>query len=130
MPIRTLKITDGPNFRGFALVNGILTETHWDQVFTMDQEIPEGITTIHKDKKKFQMPLKMFGAAPGDDHDLFVFISYMNLTFRPKEECKPSQWFYVGTYNVRTCQGVCEEFDAKEFFKSAAMRTLFPNLVP
>ena len=119
MPIRTLKIVNGPNFRGFALSNGIISESQWDQVFTMDQEIPDEFT-IHKDKKKFQMRLKMFGRAPGEDADHFVFIGYMT---------SYSAHFYIGNYNVRTRDGWCDEIAPKEFFESVLMRQLFPNLV-
>ncbi len=130
MPIRTLKIENGPGFQGFVISNGIVTELQLHQVFTMDQDHPEGITTIHTDKKVFQMPLKLIGKARGEDSEKYNFISYLNLTFAPKDPSQPSQWFYVGTYNTRTRKGVCEEIDGREFFQSHAMRLLFPNLVP
>jgi len=118
--IHALKITDGPNFRGFALMNGILSESYWNQTFTMDQEIPADSSSIHTDKKKFAMDFKMFGRGPGEDADEFVFIG--RITWK-------SMRFYVGNYNTCTRTGQCDEIPAEEFFKSAIMRRLFPNLV-
>ncbi len=129
MPIRTLKITNGPSFRGFAIMNGIISESGWSTTFTMDQEIPDNFT-IHKDKKIFQVTMKMFGRSPGEDVDSFIFIAYMSgSTQRTVTEWNKHRWFYVGTYNTRTRSGSCEEYSVRDFFKSEINRYLFPNLV-
>lgn len=119
MPTRTLKIENGPGFRGFALQNGIVTDLNLDQVFTMDQELPEGQGTIHKDRKVFQMKLMMFGRVSGEDDSEFRFIGFMSwLT-------ESTAMFYVGIYNTRDRKGVCEEIPKQQFFESDVMRLLF-----
>lgn len=129
MPIRTLKIVDGPSFRGFAVMNGIISESSWDTTFTMDREIPDDFT-IHKDRRIFQMGLKLFGRAPSDDVDEFAFIAYMSgNSARTKSEVDKHRWFYVGTYNTRTRKGRCDEYSVSEFFRSPILRALFPNLI-
>lgn len=123
---RQLKIENGPGFRGFALVNGIVTG-QWTETFTMDQEIPERWTSIDKDPHMFQVHLKMFGTARipqgsktgNRDEDEFSFIAYHygSYDLTPKGPGPVYVWYFIGTYNVRTRKGECTEFTKKEFLR-------------
>lgn len=132
---RKLQIVEGPSFRGFALENGIVGLCRWDQVFTMDQKIPEGVATgHHTDPHVFQVTLKMFGSArkkagqAEKDPNDFSFIAYRSggykLTARGPGPVET--WFYIGVYNVQTRKGECTEFTRRELARSgsAAMMVL------
>jgi hypothetical protein len=125
MSNRTLKIVDGPSFRGFAIESGIVSELSCDQVFTMDRMLPLGCTSIHKNRAKFQTQLDVFGREDEKNPNLFNFIAHIHGNLNT---AIPHIWLYVGIYNTQKREGMCEEIHSKKFFKKRVMRLLFPQL--
>lgn len=131
MPTRTLKIENGPGFRGFVNDGGVVSSIAGDTSFIMDQKNPEDMIS-----KRYQLTLRAIGNRLPQkgtrDKDHFWFIATRVWVYHPTLMPKPDNtisltdyhWYrcvntvYIGNYNVRDRTGECKEMPLKDFLET------------
>jgi hypothetical protein len=116
---REMRVINGPSFRRLVFESPVLGESGFSSVFTMNEKIPDGIATIHKDLHVFQTDLVSIGKVD-KDADNFLLVATMGSFSSPN-------YYYVIHYNVRKRKGRCVEFTIKEFFSSDLACVMFKS---
>lgn len=127
---RTLKIVGGSGFRYFVIESAVVSHIPKITSLRMDQCNPE-----NPKSKNFKLTVmglgKVWPTGGKIDEDLYWFIAQTLWTYHPSmmpptektltvaEEYSRRciKTIYVGTYNLRTRSGQCEEMTQEEFFQ-------------